>query len=147
VRPERSRPRRHPVAGRGQFEQPWQRPVGLSAYLDAIVQQRPVGLSAYLDAIVQLAEPHGIRFAAGFPAGIGEDVVAPGNGVPVPARRIGDKLANAFESAIGVSADAFIEAAEAGTIRKSTLTFYYLADEMRLTRQEFHRIVAHSSTS
>lgn len=53
---------------------------------------------------------------------IGVLEVVPGHGVPVPTRGIGDKLANAFESAIGASADAFIAAAKAGTIGKSSLT-------------------------
>ena len=53
---------------------------------------------------------------------IGVLEVVPGHRVPVPTRGIGDKLANAFESAIGASADAFIAAAKAGTVGKSSLT-------------------------
>ncbi len=52
---------------------------------------------------------------------IGVLEVVPGHGVPVPTRRIGDKLAHAFAAAIGASADVFIEAAKAGTIGKSAL--------------------------
>jgi hypothetical protein len=53
---------------------------------------------------------------------IGVLELVPGHGVPVPTRGIGDKLADAFESAIGASADAFVAAARAGTIGKSSLT-------------------------
>ena len=44
-----------------------------------------------------------------------------GHEVPVPTRDIGDKLADAFESAIGAAADAFLLAANAGTISKTDL--------------------------
>lgn len=46
----------------------------------------------------------------------------PGHDVPVPTRDIGEKLAEAFQSAIGSNADAFLAAAQAGTISKTGLT-------------------------
>jgi hypothetical protein len=45
----------------------------------------------------------------------------PGHDVPVPTRDIGDKLAEAFELAIGSAAEAFLSAAQAGTISKTNL--------------------------
>jgi hypothetical protein len=44
-----------------------------------------------------------------------------GHDVPVPTREIGDKLAEAFESAIGTAAQAFLSAARAGAISKIDL--------------------------
>jgi len=46
----------------------------------------------------------------------------PDHDVPVPTRDIGDKLAYAFQSAIGAAADAFLAAAQAGAISKAGLT-------------------------
>jgi hypothetical protein len=44
-----------------------------------------------------------------------------GHDVPVPTRDIGDKLADAFESAIGPAASLFLSAAQAGAISKTGL--------------------------
>lgn len=52
---------------------------------------------------------------------IGVLETVPGHGVPVPTRDIGDKLAAAFESAIGAAAEAFLSAAHAGAINKTDL--------------------------
>jgi hypothetical protein len=53
---------------------------------------------------------------------IGVLETVPMHDVAVPTREIGDPLANAFQAAIGAAADAFLEAAQAGAIRKADLT-------------------------
>lgn len=52
---------------------------------------------------------------------IGVLETVPDHDVPVPTREIGGKLANAFESAIGPAAGAFLEAAQTGAIGKADL--------------------------
>lgn len=52
---------------------------------------------------------------------IGVLETVPGHDVPVPTHDIGDKLAEAFESAIGAAAESFLVSAQAGTINKSDL--------------------------
>jgi hypothetical protein len=52
---------------------------------------------------------------------IGVLETVPGHDVPVPTRDIGDKLADAFQLAIGAAADAFLAAAQAGAISKTGL--------------------------
>lgn len=52
---------------------------------------------------------------------IGVLETVPGHDVPVPTRDIGDKLAEAFESAVGAAAEAFLSAAQTGVIAKTDL--------------------------
>lgn len=52
---------------------------------------------------------------------IGVLETVPGHDVPVPTQGTGDKLAGAFAQAIGLSADAFLAAAQAGMVSKNTL--------------------------
>lgn len=54
-----------------------------------------------------------------FDIGVLEDV--PGHDVPVPTRQIGDKLADAFQAAIGAAANVFMAAAQAGVVNKHGL--------------------------
>lgn len=53
---------------------------------------------------------------------IGVLELVPGHEVPVPTRDIGDKLADAFQSAIGAAADSFLASARAGAISKAALS-------------------------
>ena len=52
---------------------------------------------------------------------IGVLETVPGYDVPVPTRDIGEKLAEAFESAIGSAAEAFLSAAQTGAIARTDL--------------------------
>lgn len=52
---------------------------------------------------------------------IGVLETVPGHDVPVPTRDIGDPLADAFQAAIGAAADAFLAAAQVGTISRDDL--------------------------